>query len=148
MIRRPPRSTQSRSSAASDVYKRQIQIHVQHSRALFDDFPVHTSSKPVSFILLHNRFQFEIHHASRRSHDRTGSYEARQLIYREENLFHNMFWLHVAAQSVPMAHDRVDVFIVNAILSQDLLGLDAVLIREHLIIDIMHESYSCLLYTS
>src|SRR5450756_2797700 len=27
MIRRPPRSTQSRSSAASDVYKRQIQVH-------------------------------------------------------------------------------------------------------------------------
>eukprot|EP00657_Telonema_sp_P-1_P008755 TRINITY_DN3070_c0_g1_i1.p1 TRINITY_DN3070_c0_g1~~TRINITY_DN3070_c0_g1_i1.p1 ORF type:complete len:102 (-),score=49.13 TRINITY_DN3070_c0_g1_i1:104-409(-) len=26
MIRRPPRSTQSRSSAASDVYKRQIRI--------------------------------------------------------------------------------------------------------------------------
>ena len=25
MIRRPPRSTQSRSSAASDVYKRQVQ---------------------------------------------------------------------------------------------------------------------------
>src|SRR5680860_431319 len=28
MIRRPPRSTQSRSSAASDVYKRQDQYHV------------------------------------------------------------------------------------------------------------------------
>src|SRR5450756_3189008 len=28
MIRRPPRSTQSRSSAASDVYKRQIQADV------------------------------------------------------------------------------------------------------------------------
>ena len=27
MIRRPPRSTQSRSSAASDVYKRQMQGH-------------------------------------------------------------------------------------------------------------------------
>eukprot|EP00657_Telonema_sp_P-1_P010451 TRINITY_DN489_c0_g1_i11.p2 TRINITY_DN489_c0_g1~~TRINITY_DN489_c0_g1_i11.p2 ORF type:complete len:107 (+),score=38.06 TRINITY_DN489_c0_g1_i11:113-433(+) len=27
MIRRPPRSTQSRSSAASDVYKRQLQMH-------------------------------------------------------------------------------------------------------------------------
>src|SRR5450756_924092 len=27
MIRRPPRSTQSRSSAASDVYKRQIDLH-------------------------------------------------------------------------------------------------------------------------
>src|SRR5450756_3151828 len=27
MIRRPPRSTQSRSSAASDVYKRQIDEH-------------------------------------------------------------------------------------------------------------------------
>eukprot|EP01016_Furgasonia_blochmanni_P027511 TRINITY_DN289_c0_g1_i1.p4 TRINITY_DN289_c0_g1~~TRINITY_DN289_c0_g1_i1.p4 ORF type:complete len:102 (+),score=22.70 TRINITY_DN289_c0_g1_i1:1-306(+) len=29
MIRRPPRSTQSRSSAASDVYKRQVFHHVQ-----------------------------------------------------------------------------------------------------------------------
>src|SRR5450756_3158784 len=28
MIRRPPRSTQSRSSAASDVYKRQMWYHV------------------------------------------------------------------------------------------------------------------------
>src|SRR5450756_2703932 len=27
MIRRPPRSTQSRSSAASDVYKRQLEQH-------------------------------------------------------------------------------------------------------------------------
>ena len=26
MIRRPPRSTQSRSSAASDVYKRQVEV--------------------------------------------------------------------------------------------------------------------------
>ena len=31
MIRRPPRSTQSRSSAASDVYKRQM-----HARAVLD----------------------------------------------------------------------------------------------------------------
>src|SRR5450756_931699 len=30
MIRRPPRSTQSRSSAASDVYKRQVQHRVAH----------------------------------------------------------------------------------------------------------------------
>src|SRR5450756_1634175 len=119
-----------------------VQIHVQHSGAFFDDFPVHAGSKSVSFILFHNRFQFEIHHASRRSHDRTGSYEARQLIYSEENLFHDMLRLHIAAHAIPMAHDRVYVFIVNAMLSQDLPGLDAVLIREHLIIDIMHESYS------
>src|SRR5450756_3144474 len=30
MIRRPPRSTQSRSSAASDVYKRQLAKVVEH----------------------------------------------------------------------------------------------------------------------
>src|SRR5450756_685667 len=30
MIRRPPRSTQSRSSAASDVYKRQQEVHEDH----------------------------------------------------------------------------------------------------------------------
>src|SRR5450756_1028084 len=34
MIRRPPRSTQSRSSAASDVYKRQL--NEQHSLKNFD----------------------------------------------------------------------------------------------------------------
>src|SRR5450756_1673005 len=30
MIRRPPRSTQSRSSAASDVYKRQVEHRIAH----------------------------------------------------------------------------------------------------------------------
>ena len=33
MIRRPPRSTQSRSSAASDVYKRQLQYEVTQENA-------------------------------------------------------------------------------------------------------------------
>src|SRR5665811_483763 len=32
MIRRPPRSTRVRSSAASDVYKRQVRIHPETSR--------------------------------------------------------------------------------------------------------------------
>src|SRR5665809_70934 len=33
MIRRPPRSTQSRSSAASDVYKRQALVYARECRA-------------------------------------------------------------------------------------------------------------------
>src|SRR5450756_1234421 len=33
MIRRPPRSTQSRSSAASDVYKRQVEEPVELERS-------------------------------------------------------------------------------------------------------------------
>src|SRR5450756_2849822 len=37
MIRRPPRSTQSRSSAASDVYKRQALPGDRGHRALFPD---------------------------------------------------------------------------------------------------------------
>ena len=37
MIRRPPRSTQSRSSAASDVYKRQIQNHQTVGRGVVQD---------------------------------------------------------------------------------------------------------------
>src|SRR5450756_1866857 len=36
MIRRPPRSTQSRSSAASDVYKRQLQSYPNLENALGD----------------------------------------------------------------------------------------------------------------
>ena len=34
MIRRPPRSTQSRSSAASDVYKRQVEDNVDAAESL------------------------------------------------------------------------------------------------------------------
>src|SRR5450756_504564 len=46
MIRRPPRSTQSRSSAASDVYKRQTQViaagtnRVEHGRRLLHEIAV------------------------------------------------------------------------------------------------------------
>ena len=37
MIRRPPRSTQSRSSAASDVYKRQVQGNVEAGASRLHD---------------------------------------------------------------------------------------------------------------
>src|SRR5664280_591391 len=53
-----------------------------------------------------------------------------------------MFRLHVAAQLIPMALDRVNVLLVDASLLQDLLGLDAVLIREPLIVDVMHQTDS------
>src|SRR5450756_3150241 len=36
MIRRPPRSTQSRSSAASDVYKRQMHYYTEAARRVED----------------------------------------------------------------------------------------------------------------
>ena len=36
MIRRPPRSTLDRSSAASDVYKRQVRDYVRVRRAAID----------------------------------------------------------------------------------------------------------------
>eukprot|EP00657_Telonema_sp_P-1_P004013 TRINITY_DN19285_c0_g1_i1.p1 TRINITY_DN19285_c0_g1~~TRINITY_DN19285_c0_g1_i1.p1 ORF type:complete len:108 (-),score=68.56 TRINITY_DN19285_c0_g1_i1:106-429(-) len=39
MIRRPPRSTQSRSSAASDVYKRQLFIPDRLKRVIMVDKP-------------------------------------------------------------------------------------------------------------
>src|SRR5450756_813517 len=39
MIRRPPRSTQSRSSAASDVYKRQIQLAARFCCQYVTHFP-------------------------------------------------------------------------------------------------------------
>eukprot|EP01016_Furgasonia_blochmanni_P045776 TRINITY_DN6503_c0_g1_i13.p1 TRINITY_DN6503_c0_g1~~TRINITY_DN6503_c0_g1_i13.p1 ORF type:complete len:148 (+),score=17.35 TRINITY_DN6503_c0_g1_i13:3-446(+) len=41
MIRRPPRSTQSRSSAASDVYKRQVKIHIFNHHHMFIGFTSH-----------------------------------------------------------------------------------------------------------
>src|SRR5450756_1348108 len=43
MIRRPPRSTQSRSSAASDVYKRQVQHMARRLGG-----PVHAGSAELS----------------------------------------------------------------------------------------------------
>src|SRR5450756_2528934 len=41
MIRRPPRSTQSRSSAASDVYKRQHMDHCSYVHYLREDIPLY-----------------------------------------------------------------------------------------------------------
>src|SRR5450756_2829732 len=46
MIRRPPRSTQSRSSAASDVYKRQVITPTQARTSLGRSFSV--ESMPTS----------------------------------------------------------------------------------------------------
>src|SRR5450756_2048601 len=40
MIRRPPRSTQSRSSAASDVYKRQVYSHMIDAFLYLPDYPI------------------------------------------------------------------------------------------------------------
>src|SRR5450756_3196031 len=47
MIRRPPRSTQSRSSAASDVYKRQFLL-LPHASALGHTTLSRPSSMPTS----------------------------------------------------------------------------------------------------
>ena len=38
MIRRPPRSTLDRSSAASDVYKRQVMVHALHADEHNEEF--------------------------------------------------------------------------------------------------------------
>src|SRR5659263_753740 len=48
MIRRPPRSTQSRSSAASDVYKRQV-THSGKGRPNRSGFAPRVSSGAVSY---------------------------------------------------------------------------------------------------
>ena len=56
MTRRPPRSTQSRSSAASDVYKRQI---LHRPRILFLDEPTR-SLDPNSTRQLHSLIQDEL----------------------------------------------------------------------------------------
>ena len=44
MIRRPPRSTQSRSSAASDVYKRQTEDHFFAGASMAVESPVESES--------------------------------------------------------------------------------------------------------
>src|SRR5450756_2103381 len=53
MIRRPPRSTQSRSSAASDVYKRQVHIII----LLGTYRSIHTDSTSIGFETVLNLFR-------------------------------------------------------------------------------------------
>eukprot|EP01017_Pseudomicrothorax_dubius_P024219 TRINITY_DN2577_c0_g2_i2.p1 TRINITY_DN2577_c0_g2~~TRINITY_DN2577_c0_g2_i2.p1 ORF type:complete len:109 (-),score=46.16 TRINITY_DN2577_c0_g2_i2:416-742(-) len=48
MIRRPPRSTQSRSSAASDVYKRQVSTQSTWG-SLMNNAEIFARLKPVDF---------------------------------------------------------------------------------------------------
>src|SRR5678815_3968532 len=57
MIRRPPRSTLDRSSAASDVYKRQLQHLLLHQHKInhtfhFDTISTYTNSSIYLWILL------------------------------------------------------------------------------------------------
>ena len=52
MIRRPPRSTQSRSSAASDVYKRQQQSYRKNKKGvvfLKHSVYIHTQSLQLAY---------------------------------------------------------------------------------------------------
>eukprot|EP00657_Telonema_sp_P-1_P005750 TRINITY_DN23371_c0_g1_i2.p1 TRINITY_DN23371_c0_g1~~TRINITY_DN23371_c0_g1_i2.p1 ORF type:complete len:157 (+),score=30.47 TRINITY_DN23371_c0_g1_i2:61-531(+) len=49
MIRRPPRSTQSRSSAASDVYKRQLPTTAISGRELGQSVRPYHNTKPVDW---------------------------------------------------------------------------------------------------
>src|SRR5680860_903976 len=52
MRRRPPRSTQSRSSAASDVYKRQVLEYQQHDHGTGDRFdPRRTGLDHIGFLV-------------------------------------------------------------------------------------------------
>src|SRR5664280_584149 len=50
MIRRPPRSTLSSSSAASDVYKRQHMYHWKENRALTNRERARLQTFPDSFV--------------------------------------------------------------------------------------------------
>src|SRR5450756_2161142 len=60
MIRRPPRSTQSRSSAASDVYKRQDYLVLPFSKNI--SFPELSHVVPVSFF---HSLSVELNHDDR-----------------------------------------------------------------------------------
>jgi hypothetical protein len=45
----------------------------------------------------------------------------------------------MSAETISVTLDRVNVLLVDPALRQDLPGLDAVLLREHLIVDIVHQ---------
>ena len=49
MIRRPPRSTQSRSSAASDVYKRQITHNDSLDARVYSQYPAYMENATLGF---------------------------------------------------------------------------------------------------
>eukprot|EP00657_Telonema_sp_P-1_P012312 TRINITY_DN8812_c0_g1_i3.p1 TRINITY_DN8812_c0_g1~~TRINITY_DN8812_c0_g1_i3.p1 ORF type:complete len:117 (+),score=9.43 TRINITY_DN8812_c0_g1_i3:127-477(+) len=54
MIRRPPRSTQSRSSAASDVYKRQGYGKETFSVRAMDNIPIVSNDNNTSILVAHS----------------------------------------------------------------------------------------------
>ena len=63
MIRRPPRSTQSRSSAASDVYKRQIESSVLDELVVCDTIPLRGECSKIKVISTDELFAVTIRNA-------------------------------------------------------------------------------------
>ena len=83
MIRRPPRSTQSRSSAASDVYKRQV-------TGTFTDVSVIASYIPKPTINISVGFNNE--HTNQESLDIQAAYHTYEILCKElPNLINKQF---------------------------------------------------------
>src|SRR5450756_2925500 len=78
MIRRPPRSTQSRSSAASDVYKRQVEVMVG-ARTVWPTVLVKRGSVPPCSTTVHLGMPDGRRSAGRSSPDSTTPQRGRYL---------------------------------------------------------------------
>ena len=99
MIRRPPRSTQSRSSAASDVYKRQVQGRSKDwSSVIKFCFFGHTH---CLYGLIGSGYLYAVSYTHLRAHETPEHLVCRLLLEKKKNHFINSISTHLPLRYLP-----------------------------------------------
>ena len=89
MIRRPPRSTLDRSSAASDVYKRQVE---QLAHAIFTDLRRMAADHMADMVLRHFVIsQIPVSYTHLRAHETVLDIVYRLLLEKKKHLTHQYY---------------------------------------------------------
>mgnify|MGYP003381579741 CR=1 FL=1 len=97
MIRRPPRSTLDRSSAASDVYKRQLQGSILFDRDMRGHGDIRHPSGPIAMPLGAGNLPVSYTHL--RAHETVLDLVCRLLLEKKKNIQQTaLYILHVRAR--------------------------------------------------
>ena len=116
--------------------------HVTQALGTGDNhIPGAAGSELLVLELFLNALELHVLHTLAGTHEGGCPDEPRELVGGKEHLFHFVGGLHIAADAVAMAAHSVDEFLAAAGLLQKLRGLDTVLLRPLLKVDVVEQTH-------